>query len=381
MEQTTILTTDILTSLSAHISVIDQAGEIVSVNPAWERFGENNGAALHPDTCGVGNNYLAVCDRAARQGDAYAHLAYNGIQGVLTGIREEFYMEYPCHSPLASRWFAMRVTPLRPGKGAVISHENITERKLAEQNLEKYAEELQRSNQALREFAYIASHDLKEPLRKIMTFGNRVLDLEQGQLSSKGEDYLHRMQDAAGRMQRLIDGLLNLSQISTDLRPFSPVDLNEIAQEVVTDLDLLIQEHQAQVIVAPLPVIEGDPILLRQLFQNLIANSLKFSREEAKPVIHIEAKEAWREESLYKVSLLFRDNGIGFDPKYEPQIFNLFQRLNGRRYEGSGIGLAVCKQIAQRHQGSISAFGRPGEGATFIVTLPVRRDDDYQPDW
>ncbi|RMG73392.1 MAG: hypothetical protein D6722_03875, partial [Bacteroidetes bacterium] len=113
-------------------------------------------------------------------------------------------------------------------------------------------------------------------------------------------------------------------------------------------------------------------------FQNLISNSLKFCKSDVPPEIHIEAKEIWREEELFKVSLIFRDNGIGFDPKHTPHIFDLFQRLNGRRYEGAGIGLAVCKQIAQRHQGNISAFSQPDEGAAFIITLPVRQDDHYQ---
>ncbi|GAB4423940.1 MAG: hypothetical protein OHK0039_40800 [Bacteroidia bacterium] len=360
--------TALLDAIDAHAAVLDRSGHIVLVNKAWRQFYEEN------DGCRVAwdrLNYLDECRRSANTGDPYGHLALQGIAHVLDGTMEQFYLEYPCHSPCEKRWFAMRVTPLQvPVPGAIVLHENITETKMAEQSLEQYAEELRRSNQVLQEFAYVASHDLKEPLRKIITYGSRISERDASQLSERGRDYLHRMQDAAQRMQGLIDGLLNLSHLSTVERAYERIDLGEVVDGVLSDLELLIAETQARIEYDPLPQIEAHPTLMRQLFQNLISNSLKFRQPGVPPHIVIQSKEVWREDRIYKVSLSFMDNGIGFEPKYQDQIFAAFQRLDGHRYEGTGLGLAVCKQIVQQHNGSIMAFGRPGKGATFVVTLP-----------
>jgi two-component system sensor kinase FixL len=256
---------------------------------------------------------------------------------------------------------------------------DITERKLAENRLEQTLVELKRSNDELQQFAYVASHDLQEPLRKIRTFGDRLKVRCGEALSEQGQDYLARMQNAAGRMQTLIEDLLMFSRVATQARPFVSVDLAQVAREVVADLEARIEEVGGEVEVGALPTLEADPVQMRQLLQNLLGNALKFHRLEVPPRVTIEAyrlqpgEQEWAGESADRTwyQLTVRDNGIGFDDKYSDRIFTVFQRLNGRSaYEGTGVGLAVCRKIAERHGGRITAQSTPGEGATFVATLP-----------
>lgn len=245
---------------------------------------------------------------------------------------------------------------------------DLTKRKEAEEQLKQYAEELERSNRELEEFAYVSSHDLQEPLRKIRTFGSRIEDKELENLSAKGKEYLNRMLNASERMQGLIEDLLSFSRVSTKREPFVTVDLNEIAAEVVSDLELLIQESETKMTIHPLPQIEADATQMRQLFQNLISNAIKFSGDKV-PELTISSELLKQPGKPDLAQITFKDNGIGFDEKYLDRIFQIFQRLEGRKYEGSGIGLAICKRIANKHGGDITGNSKPGEGATFIVTL------------
>ncbi len=227
--------------------------------------------------------------------------------------------------------------------------------------------ELERSNRELQDFASVASHDLQEPLRKVRAFGDRLSAKYGAELPDQGHDYLARMQDAAARMQTLINDLLTFSRVTTRAQPFVLVDLNIIVSQVVSDLEVRIQQSDATLDLGTLPEIEGDQLQLRQLFQNLLGNALKFHRPDVAPVVRIFA-EAVDDET---VRLSVQDNGIGFDEKYLDRIFTIFQRLHGRvEYEGTGVGLAVCRKIVERHGGTITARSAPGEGATFIVTLP-----------
>jgi PAS domain S-box-containing protein len=238
---------------------------------------------------------------------------------------------------------------------------------------------LERSNRELEDFAYVASHDLQEPLRKIQAFGN-LLEAEYGKEIGEGQDYLNRMRGAAGRMSILIEDLLSFSRVTTKARPFTPIDLQTIASEVVEDLEARIRETKGSVVIEQLPTLNADPLQMRQLFQNLIANALKFHRPDVPPLVEVSAEPVTGKNGTIKAyRLLISDNGIGFDEKYLDRIFAVFQRLHGHdAYEGTGIGLAVCRKIVERHGGSITAESREGQGATFIITLPANTLKEVQ---
>jgi signal transduction histidine kinase len=356
--------------------------------------------------------------------------------------------------------------------GAVVTFKDITERKRAEETLARKAAELIRSNGELEQFAYVASHDLQEPLRKIRAFGDRLkttidqltepstlnpqpstdstghtqirkrkkssgntahLDRASAtatdtQITARADappvgsagalppavasarDYLERMQNAAARMQTLINDLLTFSRVISTTQPFVPVDLGAITREVLGDLELRIQQTGAKIHIGQLPTIHADPMQMRQLLQNIIANALKFqpSGQGAThaPEINITAQlidppfgapasapnsgphlrdgvlgaqnsyltSGHTLATTQAVQLSIQDNGIGFDPKYTDKIFAMFQRLHGRsEYEGTGVGLAVCRRITDRHSGTITATSQPGHGSTFIIHLPVHQ--------
>ena len=266
--------------------------------------------------------------------------------------------------------------------GAVVIFKDITERKRTEEALARKAAELARSNAELEQFAYVASHDLQEPLRKIQAFGDRLKGKVEAAKLEDGRDYLERMQRAAARMQTLINDLLTFSRVISATQPFVTVDLGAVTKEVLTDLEVRIEQTKAKVEVGTLPTIEADPMQMRQLLQNLIGNALKFQAPNAHPSVKIEAQIVKRpfaggaddSPDAEVCELTVQDNGIGFDEKYSDKIFAMFQRLHGRNeYEGTGVGLAVCRRITDRHSGSIHAKSKPGEGATFIVTLPVHQ--------
>jgi signal transduction histidine kinase len=242
--------------------------------------------------------------------------------------------------------------------------------------LERQKTELERSNRELQDFASVASHDLQEPLRKVRAFGDRLVARFGDALPPEGHDYLARMQDAAARMSTLIDDLLAFSRVTTRAQPFVCVDLGLVAAQVCADLEVRIADSGGTVVVEPLPAVEADPLQMRQLLQNLIANGLKFHRPGVPPRVRVSAE---RDETAGPtggwVRLAVEDNGIGFEEKYLDRIFTIFQRLHGRGdYEGTGVGLAVCRKIVERHEGTITARSVPGEGACFLVTLPVRHD-------
>jgi PAS domain S-box-containing protein len=260
--------------------------------------------------------------------------------------------------------------------------EDITERKAAEEKLTKFAAQLEQNNRELQEFAFVASHDLQEPLRKVRAFGDRLKTKCGANLTDDGRDYLERMLNAARRMQTLIEDLLSFSRVSTRAQPFVPVDLNIVAREVISDLEVRIEQVRGKVEVSHLPTLEADPTQMRQLLQNLIGNALKFHRNDTPPAVKVRAEivpggdtdriRRGLGAALSKCQLCVEDNGIGFEEKYLDRIFTVFQRLHGRgEYEGTGVGLAICRKIALRHGGDITAKSQPGAGTTFIVTLPM----------
>ena len=238
---------------------------------------------------------------------------------------------------------------------------------------------LEGSNKELQAFAYAASHDLQEPLRKIIAFGDRVKAINANTLNKQGRDYLDRMQNAAGRMQELIEALLNYSRVTTKANPYKQVDMSEVVKNVLTDLEMRIEEVDGKVEVGKLPTIHADPVQMRQLMQNLIGNALKYHRDEVPARVRVSSTYSgsspdseW--SSIYddQCMISVEDNGIGFDNKYRERIFGIFQRLHGRNeYTGTGVGLAISRKIVERHGGTIAAESQPGEGARFSVRLPV----------
>jgi light-regulated signal transduction histidine kinase (bacteriophytochrome) len=239
-------------------------------------------------------------------------------------------------------------------------------------------QELARSNAELQEFAYVASHDLQEPLRKIQAFGDRLQSKCGDALTEQGRDYLERMQGAARRMQGLIEDLLTLSRVTTQAQPFVPTDLNQVVQEVLSDLEVRLRQAGGGVEVGELPILDADPGQMRRLCQNLIGNALKFHQDGEPPAIRIYSSRlqsaATGMDSPDRWQIFIEDNGIGFDEKYLDRIFNPFQRLHGRgEFEGTGMGLAICRKIVERHGGTLGARSTPGEGTTFIATLPANQ--------
>ncbi|HAK61475.1 MAG TPA: diguanylate cyclase, partial [Nitrospiraceae bacterium] len=268
-------------------------------------------------------------------------------------------------------------------QGIVCVAQDITDRKHAEEQLKSFAAKLEASNKELENFAYVASHDLQEPLRKVTAFGDQLQTKYGKKLGEKGGDYLERMRGAAQRMQSLIKNLLTYSRVTTKAQPFVPVNLGSVAREVLSDLEVRIVQTKGRVDVDDLPIIDADPLQMRQLFQNLIANALKFHRDGDPPVVTIRSalisgngtggEQSNAAGELCRIT--FSDNGIGFDEKYIDRIFGVFQRLHGRNeYEGTGIGLAICRKLVERHGGTITTTSTPGQGAVFTVLLPVAHE-------
>jgi PAS domain S-box-containing protein len=266
-------------------------------------------------------------------------------------------------------------------QGVFAAARDITDRKRVDEKLKLYSDKLERSNRELQDFAQVASHDLQEPLRKILSFGDRLKTKAGELLDQDSQDYLQRMCNAAARMQSLINDLMAFSRVEIKGQAFVPTDLDVIAREVSADLETRIEQAGGRVEIEKLPTIDADPMQMRQLLQNLIGNSLKYYRAGVPPVVRVSCQKpaVRRDDSLdesgavrHFCEILVTDNGIGFDEKYLDRIFTVFQRLHKKgEYEGTGVGLAICRKIVDRHSGTITARSNPGQGATFVVTLPV----------
>ena len=310
------------------------------------------------------------------------------IKAVETGksVKAEYYQSSN------KRWYEM--IAVKMFDGIVTTHYDITERKKSSetiatsyQELKNTSEQLvdsnrqlERSNMDLMQFASVASHDLKEPLRKIQVFGNILTEKMKEKFNPEETDYLHKIVQASGRMQTLIEDVLTLSKLSNNDLVRTPVDLSKILTRIVDDLEITIREKNAHIQIAELPVIEGIEGQIHQVFQNLLSNSLKFNDKKV-PKITITEKPILKENlhdvcingnSENFVCIEVTDNGIGFEDKYAEKIFGIFQRLNGRQFDGTGIGLAIVKKIIENHSGCIKAESYPGKGTSFALYLPKK---------
>jgi PAS domain S-box-containing protein len=370
------LLTDVIDTMPELVFLKDTEGRYVLDNRAHRRYlGVSPGENIYGRTAWD----IYPKELAAQQAEADRYVLTTGAPIV---NREE------AARPAAPNidWLLTTKVPLRDGSGKIVGlvgvSLDITRRKADEEKLRRFAGQLERSNAELQNFASVASHDLQEPLRKIQAFGDRLAAKCGPELGEQGRSYLERMQNAAARMQTLIQDLLQLSRIASRGQPPQPCDLEKIVSEVIGDLEVRIEQTGGRVEVIGLPVIEADPLQMRQLFQNLIANALKFHRPGVPPVVRVAGEVipatdhslAGAKPGDQLATIVVSDNGIGFDPQFGEQIFAVFQRLHTKQeYEGTGIGLAVCRKITDRHGGSIVAHSTPGEGATFTITLPVRQ--------
>lgn len=270
-------------------------------------------------------------------------------------------------------WFDIMSAKMEDG--VLVTFTDMTALKKLQIDLETLVNELKKSNENLQEFAYVASHDLQEPLRKIQVFSERLQKDVGDKLSEENKRVFERMIASTQRMSQLINDLLSYSQLTTKPSAFKTINLKNLIQHVLTDLEATVNEKKATISAGELPDVKGDPVQLRQLFQNLLSNSLKYSKEEIPPVVSINSKVVQKEingviNSYLKIEIT--DNGIGFEQQHAERIFKVFQRLHGRsEYPGTGIGLAIVQKVVENHHGFITAVSEPEEGSTFKVYLPV----------
>ena len=353
--------------LSHLTPVKNKAGELIDfrlgiANAAFAAYVGQKPEAIRGET--VGNSYPLYKTNGLFE--RYKHTYNTGET-----VRFEFY--YDGNGCAADAWFDIVCTKMEDG--VLVTLTELTTVKKLQIDLEILVNELKKSNEGLQEFAYVASHDLQEPLRKIQVFAERLKHDVGDNLGEENKRVFERMIAATERMSQLIKDLLAYSQLTIKPSAFKSVDLKELIQQVLSDLETAITEKNGTVSVSKLPAIKGDELQLRQLFQNLISNSLKYSREGINPVVKISFKKLNKEINGLSVEfnrIEISDNGIGFEQQYADRIFKVFQRLHGRsEYPGTGIGLAIVQKVVENHNGYIEAKGEPGEGATFEIFLPV----------
>ncbi|GAB3162951.1 PAS domain-containing sensor histidine kinase [Telluribacter humicola] len=341
---------------------------ILMVNQAAAKFSN-----LSPDEQ-VGSRYLSLFPSVKDLGFFNQY-----VEAISQNKPFRAEMSFPSPDGTHTFWYDMSLVRMKNGL-VILSFLDITERMLLHQKQESLLEELRQSNVDLEQFAYVASHDLQEPARKITLFSDMLTRQYASQLPPSGAELTGRIQVASSRMQELINGLLTYSRFSSHKLDPEIVSLDAVILDVLQDLETSIDEKEARITVRKLPRIKGNPIQLHQLFLNLISNALKFSKEGAIPEIIVEAGPATEEELAETVSgrgrrwvaIRVKDNGIGFEPTYRKQVFEIFKRLHGRtQYAGNGLGLAICKKVAELHGGGITTFSTPDLGTTFVVVLPV----------
>jgi len=390
---------DWLFNLSSDLfAVSDLEGRFRQVNPAWswimgwtaeELVGRPWSELIHPEDREAGEAALKRLKggrplselefRHRHRGGGWRWLSWNAVprpaEGRIYGTARDITEQKTRDAELEShRNHLEELVDQRTAELTEINDQlvrEVGERRRAEDRLRRQTEALGRSNADLEQFAYIASHDLQEPLRKVRAFGDRLETKYGDLLEDRGRDYLDRMRSAAERMQTMINELLTLSRVSSRGRAFIETDLDRLLAEVLSDLELQIERTGGRVTADPLPRLPVDPAQIRQVFANLIGNALKFHRKDVPPEVRIDASpEPGEPAAAWRIRV--SDNGIGFDESQADRIFQPFQRLHGRgEYEGGGIGLAICRKIVERHGGVLTAASPPGQGSVFEIRLSV----------
>lgn len=346
------------------IVIVDGGGAIRSINQMTEiLFGYDRAELMgQPIECLIPERFRQHHHhhRAAYFNRAHTRPMGSGLE--LNALRKDG-TEFPVEISLS---------PLQTPDGNVVISviRDITERRQAQQTLEQHARELERSNAELQQFAYVASHDLQEPLRMVASYAQLLDRRYRDRLDGDALEFIDYIVDGATRMQHLINDLLAFSRVGTREQTFAAVDANTVVKRVIANLGIAIEETGAKISVEELPPVMGDSMQLVQLLQNLIGNAIKF-HGDSPPQIHISART---DNDMIRFAVT--DNGIGIDPQYAERIFQLFQRLHNKRdYPGTGIGLAICKKIVERHGGKIWLESDPGSGTSFYFTLhPVNQE-------
>lgn len=367
-----------LDSLSSQVAILDEAGVVVGANKAWRLFD----AQARPFG---GANLLALCDRAASEGDEAARRCAYGVRSVLAGEVDALKMECPIAGPEGERWFIVRMTRFRGDGGlrVVVACDDVTERKRAEQEvlalnesleqrvhqrtreLESTNRELAAVNQGLESFSYSVSHDLRAPLRAVDGYAELLIEKYAPGWPEEAKRYLDLVRGSAQRMAALIEDLLRFARTAQQPLELRPVDLGQLVAQCLAEFGGEIAERDIDVAVDALPRLDADEGLLRQVFLNLLGNAIKYTRHRERAVIRVGCRVNADEYVVH-----VKDNGAGFDMKYAGRLFGVFQRLHRQdEFEGTGVGLAIVQRIVQRHGGRVWAEAAPGQGAAFYLAL------------
>lgn len=360
-----------LTAIAHYEAIRDEAGKIIDFYfRSFNRTAEQMTGLKAADV--VGGRMLQMFPEVGRSG-----LFEKWVELVETGVPTRFQSHY--NDGNIELWYDTQAT--KWGDGFIQSYIDVSPMMQTQRELERLNRDLTRSNDNLQQFAFAASHDLQEPLRKIQSFSSLIEEQHRHQLDERGLDLFRRMKLAAQRMAVLVKDLLFFSRLTTQPDEYEPVSLSDITRDVLSDLELAIQESSATFKIDELTVVRGNARQLTQLFQNLISNAIKFRHPDRPPTVEITSRLATPDEiaaiddlDRNRTYTLIRieDNGIGFNEQYADRIFGLFQRLHGRNeYDGSGIGLTLAQKVVHNHNGHIRAYGREGEGSSFVVLLPV----------
>lgn len=367
-----------LDSLSSHVAILDDHGVIIGANKAWREFAAPAGGD-------EGVNYLEYCDRAGAGGDIAAQHCAQGVRSVLAGEASELQLECAITGADGQRWFSVRLTRFR-GDGAlriVVARDDVTERKRAEDEvvalnesleqrvqqrtlqLEAANRDLEATNRGLEAFSYSVSHDLRAPLRVIDGYAQLLVHDHADALPDEAKRFLGLMRNGAQRMAALIEDLLRFAKTAQQPLKMRPVDLGVLVTHCLAEFRDEIAARHIEVAVQPLPRLQADEALLRQVFVNLLGNAVKYTRRRERAAIEVGCQASEGECIVY-----VKDNGAGFDMRYADKLFNVFQRLHRQdEFEGTGVGLAIVQRIVQRHGGRIWAEAAPGLGASFFVSL------------